>query len=63
MLRLIGNNQIGDLEVETQYLNLENINALFVFGKDEFISLDDVEENNMFKPTLISYYNEEVQNW
>ncbi len=58
-----GENQIKDLVIETQYLNSENINSMFVFGKDEIISLDKIEENNMFKPTLITYYNEEVQNW
>ena len=40
-----------------------NIDSLFIFGKDELIDLEKVEENNMFKPTLITYYNEEVQNW
>lgn len=36
---------------------------MFNFGKDEIIDLNKIEENNMFKPTLIKYYNEEVQNW
>ena len=58
-----GNNNITDISVETKYLNSENINSMFVFGKDEKIILEDVEVNNMFKPSLITYYNEEVQNW
>lgn len=58
-----GDNKMNNLAVDTKYLNSENINALFVFGKDETISLDEIEENDMFKPTLITYYNEEVQNW
>ena len=36
---------------------------MFVFGKDENIDLTQIEENNMFKPSLVLYYNEEVQNW
>ncbi len=58
-----GNNNITDISVETKYLNSENINSMFVFGEDEKIKLEDVEANNMFKPSLITYYNEEVQNW
>lgn len=58
-----GDNTKGKLSVETKYLTDENINTMFVFGKDEAIDLAQIEENNMFKPTLISYYNEEVQNW
>ncbi len=56
-------NEREKLEVETQFLNDENINSMFVFGNDEKIELDKIEENNMFKPSLITYYNEEVQNW
>ena len=51
------------LSVETKYLTDENIDAMFLFGKDENIELEQIEENNMFKPSLILYYNEEVQNW
>ncbi len=58
-----GDNTKGKLSVETKYLTDENINTMFVFGKDEAIDLAQIEENNMFKPTLILYYNEEVQNW
>ena len=58
-----GNNNLKDISVETRYLNSENINSMFIFGKDEKILLDNIEENNMFKPSLITYYNEEVQNW
>lgn len=58
-----GNNARSDISVETKYLNSENINSMFIFAKDERIVLDNIEENNMFKPSLITYYNEEVQNW
>ncbi len=56
-------NERKELQVETKYLNSENINSMFNFGKDEIIDINSIEENNMFKPILITYYNEEVQNW
>lgn len=57
------NNERKKLVVETQFLNSSNIDSMFVFGNDEIIALDQIEENDMFKPSLITYYNEEVQNW
>lgn len=56
-------NERKELQVETKYLNSENINSMFNFGKDEIIDMNLIEKNDMFKPTLITYYNEEVQNW
>lgn len=58
-----GEHEMQDLKVETKYLTNENINILFEFGKDEAIDLTKVQENDMFKPVLITYYNKEVQNW
>ncbi len=58
-----GENTRGNLSVETKYLTEENLDTLFLFGKDEKINLEIVEENSMFKPSLVTYYNEEVQNW
>ena len=61
-----GDNKMEDISntsLKTKYLNSENINSMFVFGNDEKIVLENIEENNMFKPSLIIYYNEEVQNW
>ena len=58
-----GEHSRHDLNVETKYLSLENIDSLFVFGKDESINLEKIKENSMFEPALITYYNEEVQNW
>ena len=52
-----------ELSVPTQYLTQDNMETMFHFGKDEQIDLETIEENNMFKPSLITYYNEEVQNW
>ena len=58
-----GDNTRQKLAVETKYLTDENIDTMFVFGKDENVDLTQIEENNMFKPSLVLYYNEEVQNW
>ncbi len=58
-----GENVRSNLSVETRYLSADNIDTLFLFGKDELVNLDMVQENNMFKPSLVTYYNEEVQNW
>lgn len=51
------------LEVKTKFLNEENIDSLFVFGEDEKIDINNVEINDMFKPSLIQYYNTDVENW
>jgi len=53
----------SELKVDTKYLNSENINNLFQFGKDEQINLEEIEINDMFKPSLMHYYNTDVQNW
>ena len=58
-----GDHSRHELEVDTRYLSSDNIDSLFVFGKDESIDLDKIKENNIFEPSLITYYNEEVQNW
>ncbi len=50
------------IEVETRYLTNDNINALFVFGKDEQ-TIEEVEINSLSKPMLIQYYSDAVQNW
>ncbi|WP_010681218.1 polyamine aminopropyltransferase [Acetivibrio cellulolyticus] len=53
----------GNLEIQTKYLTDENIKSLFVFGKDEKVDLDTIKINDMFKPALIEYYNNDVENW
>ena len=58
-----GENKRNKLEVETKYLTEKNIDSMFTFGKDETVNLEDIEVNSIFKPSLITYYNEEVQNW
>lgn len=58
-----GENTRNKLQVETKFLEDNNIESLFVFGKDESVDLEKIDSNDMFKPSLITYYNEEVQNW
>lgn len=58
-----GEHERSKLNVDAKYLTNENIDSLFIFGKDESIDVDKIDENDMFKPSLILYYNEEVQNW
>ena len=58
-----GERKLGKLSVETKYLTNQNIPNLFSFGADEKIDLNQVEVNDMFKPSLIEYYNYEVENW
>ena len=53
----------SELKVDTKYLTSENINNLFQFGKDEQINIEEIEINDMFKPSLMHYYNTDVQNW
>lgn len=50
-----------EITVHTKYLNEDNIDALFAFGKDEMA--DNVEINSLSKPVLIQYYSEAVRNW
>ena len=54
---------LNELQVDTKYLNNENINQMFNFGKDEVVDLDKIEINDIFKPKLIEYYNKEIIEW
>lgn len=58
-----GERKMGELTVDTKYITNENISHVFSFGADEKYDLDKIEVNDMFKPCLIEYYNEEVENW
>lgn len=51
-----------NITVETQYLDNDNVAALFSFGKDEKETAP-VSVNTLSKPVLIQYYSEAVQNW
>ncbi|MBS6194441.1 MAG: polyamine aminopropyltransferase [Clostridiales bacterium] len=50
------------LEADTRYLSEDNLEALFVFGKDE-LPKGEVEINSLSKPALMAYYGEAVRNW
>ena len=58
-----GNVDIKEIQVNTKYLNNENINSMFNFGKDEIADIDKLEINDIFKPKLIEYYNKDVIEW
>ena len=62
---LMSNNKIDikELKVETKYLTNENIQNMFIFGKDEMIDLDKIEINDIFKPSLMQYYMKETEEW
>lgn len=51
-----------DIQVETKYLNNENVNAMFFFGKDE-MPKEEVAVNQLSKPILIEYYSKAVKDW
>lgn len=58
-----GSNELKELSVETKYLDKQNIKSMFEFGKDELVDETQINSNDMFKPSLITYYNDEVRNW
>ena len=58
-----GNINKQGLKVETKYLSDENMDLMFVFGKDEIADMDKIEINDIFKPKLLSYYNKDVIDW
>ncbi len=49
------------LPQDTRYLTEDNMQALFIFGKDE--QADAVDINHLTRPVLIQYYNEAVREW
>ncbi len=53
--------QKAPIPSDTRYLTEDNMDALFVFGKDE--QTDDIEINRLTKPVMIQYYNEAVREW
>ncbi len=46
-----------------RYLTAENFDALFFFGQDEKKDMEQLEVNQLLKPTLINYYIEDTLNW
>ena len=58
-----GENKLKELKVDTKFLTTESMKSMFVFGKDETVPLDEIEINDIFKTFLITYYNDEVEEW
>jgi Predicted spermidine synthase with an N-terminal membrane domain len=53
-----------DDNLETKFLSNDNIQSLFIFGKDEKpADMNDIEVNQLTKPVMIQYYNDAVRNW
>ncbi len=50
-----------ELLSDTRFLTSDNIDSLFLFGKDEVDTSTDI--NRLTKPVLIQYYNDAVRNW
>ena len=50
-----------ELLSDTRFLTSDNIDSLFLFGKDEVDTSIDI--NRLTKPVLIQYYNDAVRNW
>lgn len=49
-------------KVDTQFVTPDNIDSLFVFGKDEIPS-EPIAINQLLHPVIIDYYNEAVRQW
>lgn len=49
-------------KVDTQFVTPDNIDSLFVFGKDEIPS-EPITINQLLHPVIIDYYNEAVRQW
>lgn len=49
------------INVDTKFLDETNVDALFLFGKDEIDK--KIEINKLSKPCLLQYYTEAEKNW
>lgn len=47
-------------DITYQYLNEDNFMSLFRFANDERTDLDKIELNTLFKPTLVGYYEGDI---
>lgn len=47
--------------INYQYLNEDNFSSLFLFANDERVGLDKIELNTLFKPTLVGYYEGDIE--
>ncbi|MCM1990689.1 polyamine aminopropyltransferase [Oceanirhabdus seepicola] len=47
-----------DIKVHTEYLIDSSIGKMMVFGKDEIVDMMSIESNKIFRPILLTYYEE-----
>lgn len=52
-----------NINVDTKFLNKDNIKTMFVFAEDEKVNKDDIISNTLSRPQLITYYLEAEENW
>lgn len=51
------------INVDTKFLNEENVKSIFVFAEDEKVNKEDIISNTLSRPQLITYYLEAEENW
>lgn len=51
------------LQVDTRFLEKEQLKSMFSFAKDEKVDKDKIYANTLARPQLISYYMEAERNW
>lgn len=52
-----------NINVDTKFLNKDNIKTMFVFAEDEKVNKDEIISNTLSRPQLITYYLEAEENW
>lgn len=52
-----------NINVDTKFLNKDNIKSMFVFAEDEKVNKDEIISNTLSRPQLITYYLEAEENW
>lgn len=51
------------LSVETKFLEQNQLESVFVFGKDEMVNKDTLYANTLSRPQLLTYYMDAERNW
>lgn len=52
-----------NIDVETKFLNNENVQGVFLFANDEKIDIEKIDANTLSKPRLITYYLKAEKRW
>lgn len=51
------------ISVETKFLDQNQLESIFVFGKDEMVNKDTLYANTLSRPQLLTYYMDAERNW